>query len=57
MSTQSQSEKSQVQTTTEQSSSLDRLLSVVDKLKPASDQARKEIQGAVTTLFEHILDD
>jgi len=47
----------QTTTTTEQGGSLDRLLSVVDKLKPANDQARKEIQGAVTTLFEHILDD
>jgi type VI secretion system protein ImpC len=59
MSTQSNAEKSpgQTTTTTAEGSSLDRLLSVVDKLKPANDQARKEIQGAVTTLFEHILDD
>ena len=57
MSNQAQSDKQLGQVTTTEGGSLDRLLDVVDKMKPANDQARREIQGAVTTLFEHILDD
>lgn len=38
-------------------SALDRMLSVVDALRPKSDEAKREIQESVTTLFEHILGD
>jgi type VI secretion system protein ImpC len=58
MSTQAQGEARR--TTVEhagESGALDQLLAAVDKLKPRTDEARKEIQGAVTKLFEHILSD
>ncbi len=44
-------------TTTTQESALDRMLSVVDALRPKSEEAKREIQDAVSTLFEHILGD
>jgi type VI secretion system protein ImpC len=57
MSTQSQTDRSTAQTTTAQASSLDLLLSVADKMNPASDEARKEIQDSVKKLVGLILAD
>ncbi|MDB6079793.1 MAG: type secretion protein EvpB/VC family [Akkermansiaceae bacterium] len=44
-------------TTTTQGSALERMLGVVDALRPKTDEAKREIQESVTTLFEHILGD
>ncbi len=41
----------------EQGGALDQLLGVVDKLKPRSEEAKREIGGQVKTLFAHILKD
>lgn len=57
MSTQAKASSQQATQTEESGSALDKLLGAVDALKPRNDEARKEIQGAVTTLFEHILKD
>ena len=47
--------KGATETTT--SSPLEQMLGVVDTLKPSSEEARREMQDAVATLFEHVLTD
>ena len=57
MSSASKSKATATETTTSEGGSLDQMLSVVDALRPRTDEARKEIQDSVSTLFEHILPD
>ena len=57
MSNAKQSEGQAAATAVTHESALDRMLSVVDALRPKSDEAKREIQESVSTLFEHILGD
>lgn len=57
MSAQTQKEGSQGVEYAEQGGALDKLLSAVDKLKPRSEEAKREIGSQVKTLFAHILKD